>query len=57
MDRHAAPGHPRTVPLLPGREPWILKPQNARLWYGTVLSFLDEHLRGIPFLRDPLLGG
>jgi hypothetical protein len=27
----------------------------ARLWYGTVLAFLDEHLNGIPFERDALL--
>ena len=41
----------------PDENHWILKPQNARLWYGTVLSFLDEHLCGKPFERDPLLGG
>ena len=27
----------------PDENHWVLKPQNARLWYGTVLAFLDEH--------------
>ena len=41
----------------PDENHWILKPQNARVWYETVLAFLDQHLCGIPFQRDPLLGG
>ena len=41
----------------PDENHWVLKPQNARLWYETVLAFLDQHVRGIPFERDPLLGG
>ena len=57
VDGHAAPGHPGRFLYFPDENHWILKPQNARLWYGTVLSFLDEHLCGIPFQRDPLLGG
>ncbi|MFN8629004.1 MAG: S9 family peptidase [Chloroflexota bacterium] len=39
----------------PDENHWILKPQNARLWYGTVLAFLDEHLNGVAFERDALL--
>jgi len=39
----------------PDENHWILKPQNARLWYATVLAFLDEHLRGVPFERPALL--
>jgi dipeptidyl aminopeptidase/acylaminoacyl peptidase len=50
-------GIPGRFLYFPDENHWILKPQNARLWYGTVLSFLDEHLRGIPFQRDALLGG
>ena len=50
-------GIPGKFLYFPDENHWILKPQNARLWYGTVLSFLDEHLCGIPFQRDPLLGG
>jgi dipeptidyl aminopeptidase/acylaminoacyl peptidase len=49
-------GIPGRFLYFPDENHWVLKPQNARLWYGTVLSFLDEHLRGIPFERDPLLG-
>jgi dipeptidyl aminopeptidase/acylaminoacyl peptidase len=50
-------GIPGKFLYFPDENHWILKPQNARLWYGTVLSFLDEHLCGKPFQRDPLLGG
>jgi dipeptidyl aminopeptidase/acylaminoacyl peptidase len=39
----------------PDENHWILKPQNARLWYGTVLAFLGEHLRDEPFERPELL--
>jgi dipeptidyl aminopeptidase/acylaminoacyl peptidase len=39
----------------PDENHWILKPHNARIWYTTVLAFLDEHLLGKPFERHPLL--
>ncbi|MCU0484082.1 MAG: S9 family peptidase, partial [Chloroflexi bacterium] len=39
----------------PDENHWILKPQNARLWYATVLAFLDEHVLGRPFERPELL--
>ena len=39
----------------PDENHWILKPQNARLWYETVLAFLDEQLRGQEFRRPELL--
>ena len=48
-------GIPGRFLYFPDENHWVLKPQNARLWYGTVLSFLDEHLRGVPFERDALL--
>jgi dipeptidyl aminopeptidase/acylaminoacyl peptidase len=54
MQRLGVPGR---FLYFPDENHWVLKPQNARVWYGTVLSFLDEHLRGIPFERHPLLGG
>src|SRR5829696_74772 len=50
-------GIPGRFLYFPDENHWVLKPQNARLWYATVLSFLGEHLCGIPFERDPLLGG
>ena len=39
----------------PDENHWILKPANARLWYATVLAFLDEHVLGKPFERPGLL--
>jgi dipeptidyl aminopeptidase/acylaminoacyl peptidase len=39
----------------PDENHWILKPQNARLWYATVLAFLDEHVLGKSFERPALL--
>ena len=39
----------------PDENHWILKPQNARLWYETVLAFLDERVRGEEFRRPALL--
>ena len=39
----------------PDEHHWVLKPQHARLWYETVLAFLDEHLRERAFERPELL--
>ena len=39
----------------PDENHWVLKPQNARLWYATVLAYLDEHLLDLPFERPALL--
>lgn len=35
----------------PDEHHWVLTPSNTRIWYGTVLAFLDEHLLGRP--SDP----
>ncbi len=49
----------RSVPsrllVYPDENHWILKPQNARVWYQTVLAFLDEHVLGKPWQRPNLL--
>ena len=49
----------RSVPsrflVYPDENHWILKPQNARLWYQTVLAFLDENVLGKPWERPPLV--
>ncbi len=49
----------RSVPsrllVYPDENHWILKPQNARLWYQTVFAFLDEHVLGKPWEQPPLL--
>jgi dipeptidyl aminopeptidase/acylaminoacyl peptidase len=39
----------------PDENHWVLKPQNARLWYQTVIGFLAEHLLDEPFERPELL--
>jgi dipeptidyl aminopeptidase/acylaminoacyl peptidase len=39
----------------PDENHWILKPQNARLWYETVLAFLEHHVRGGEWQRPALL--
>jgi dipeptidyl aminopeptidase/acylaminoacyl peptidase len=41
--------------VFPDENHWILKPQNARLWYQTVLAFLAEHVLGTPWERPALL--
>ncbi len=39
----------------PDENHWILKPANSRLWYGTVLAFLDQHVLGREWIRPDLL--
>ena len=39
----------------PDENHWVLKPQNARLWYETVLAFLDHHVRDQPWERPDLV--
>jgi dipeptidyl aminopeptidase/acylaminoacyl peptidase len=46
---------PSRMLVFPDEGHWILKPQNARLWYQTVLAFLDEHVLGKAWARPPLL--
>ncbi|QBI19108.1 S9 family peptidase [Egibacter rhizosphaerae] len=39
----------------PDENHWVLTPQHARIWYETVLAFLDHHVLGEPFERPELL--
>ncbi len=39
----------------PDENHWVLKPGNARVWYETVLAFLDHHLLGKEWRRPELL--
>ncbi len=39
----------------PDENHWIMKPPNARVWYETVVSFLDQHVRGKEWQRPALL--
>jgi dipeptidyl aminopeptidase/acylaminoacyl peptidase len=48
-------GVPSRLLLFPDENHWVLRPQNARIWYETVLAFLDEHVRGLPWRRPELL--
>jgi dipeptidyl aminopeptidase/acylaminoacyl peptidase len=48
-------GVPAKFLYFPDENHWILKPQNARVWYATVLAYLDEHLLGSPFERPALV--
>jgi dipeptidyl aminopeptidase/acylaminoacyl peptidase len=48
-------GVPSRYLVFPDENHWILKPQNARLWYQTVLAFLAEHVLGTPWERPALL--
>jgi dipeptidyl aminopeptidase/acylaminoacyl peptidase len=50
-----ARGLPSRMLLFPDENHWVLKPQNARIWYQTVFAFLDEHVLGATWVRPPLL--
>ena len=39
----------------PDENHWILKPQHARVWYETVLAWLDHHLLGKEWQRPEIL--
>lgn len=39
----------------PDEHHWIVKPQHTRIWYETVLAFLDTHLLGAEWARPALL--
>jgi dipeptidyl aminopeptidase/acylaminoacyl peptidase len=38
-------GVPSRLLYFPDEGHWVLKPQDSRLWYRTVLGWLDQHLR------------
>ncbi|WP_158025062.1 alpha/beta hydrolase family protein [Bowdeniella nasicola] len=40
----------------PDENHWILKPQNSRIWYETVLAFCDHHVLGKDFEAPKELG-
>jgi dipeptidyl aminopeptidase/acylaminoacyl peptidase len=52
MARHGVEGK---FLYFPDENHWVEKPQNARLWYETVLAFLDEHVLGREWQRPDLL--
>ena len=48
-------GPPAELPhkflYFPDENHWILTPQHAKIWYETVLAFLETHLRGGTFAK------
>ena len=50
--QQAARGENRNKFLyFPDENHWILSPGNSKLWYETVLAFLDHHVKGEEFVR------
>jgi dipeptidyl aminopeptidase/acylaminoacyl peptidase len=39
----------------PDENHWIMKPNNIRIWYQTVLNFIDHHARGREWRKPDLL--
>ena len=39
----------------PDENHWVLTPPHVRVWYETVLAFLDQHVLGKDWARPPLL--
>ncbi|WP_042397868.1 alpha/beta hydrolase family protein [Streptacidiphilus carbonis] len=48
-------GVPAKFLYYPDEGHWILKPNNAKLWYATVLAFLAHHVLGEEWRRPDLL--
>jgi dipeptidyl aminopeptidase/acylaminoacyl peptidase len=48
-------GIPSRMLVYPDENHWILKPQNSRLWYETVMAFLAEHVLGTGWHRPELV--
>jgi dipeptidyl aminopeptidase/acylaminoacyl peptidase len=39
----------------PDEHHWVAKPNNVRIWYETVLGFIDHHARGRDWSKPELL--
>jgi dipeptidyl aminopeptidase/acylaminoacyl peptidase len=52
LQRHGVPGK---LLLFPDENHWVLKPGNVRVWYETVLAFLDQHVLGKEWRAPELL--
>jgi dipeptidyl aminopeptidase/acylaminoacyl peptidase len=48
-------GVPAKFLYFPDENHWILRPQHARVWYETVIAWLDQHLLGKDWERPTLL--
>ena len=47
---------PHRFLYFPDENHWVLTPQHAAIWYGTVFAFLAEHVLGEPVEYPRLLG-
>ncbi len=47
---------PHRFLYFPDENHWIAGPQHSRIWYATVLAFLDQHVRGADWREPELLG-
>jgi dipeptidyl aminopeptidase/acylaminoacyl peptidase len=52
LQRH---GVPSRFLYFPDENHWVLTPGNARVWYETVLAFLDHHVLGAEWRRPDLV--
>jgi dipeptidyl aminopeptidase/acylaminoacyl peptidase len=52
LQRHEVPSQ---YLFFPDENHWILKPGNVRVWYDTVLAFLDHHVLGQEYRRPELV--
>jgi dipeptidyl aminopeptidase/acylaminoacyl peptidase len=48
-------GVPAKFLYYPDEGHWILKPNNSKVWYATVLAFLAHHVLGEEWRRPDLL--
>ncbi len=46
---------PSGLLYLPDENHWVMRPGNIRVWYQTVLAWLDHHVLGEPWQRPELL--
>jgi dipeptidyl aminopeptidase/acylaminoacyl peptidase len=46
---------PHRLLVFPDENHWVLKPQNARIWYQTVFAFLAETVLGESWQAPELL--
>jgi dipeptidyl aminopeptidase/acylaminoacyl peptidase len=46
---------PHKFLYFPDENHWVLRPSHVRLWYATVLAFLDHHLHGADWVVPDLL--
>jgi dipeptidyl aminopeptidase/acylaminoacyl peptidase len=47
---------PHKFLFFPDENHWVLTPQHAKVWYSTVLAFLDHHVLGQEWQRPEILG-